>query len=124
MFEFEAELARVSIVASFSLFSGLDLDIDEERERSPSPEAVAIPIPSALPPPPPRILPIYRQQNRQQHDEQASKGPGYSFFGLLDDEHTPLRDDQKRENEKRLKESGVEDWWKNQTQYVPLFEIL
>ncbi|GAA5998962.1 hypothetical protein JCM5350_002550 [Sporobolomyces pararoseus] len=102
--------------SSFSLFSGLELDLEEERERSPSAEAVSIPIPSALPPPPPRILPVYRQHNRQQQDQQASKGPGYSFFGLLDSEETSLGNDKKRENEKRLKESGVEDWWKNQTQ--------
>ncbi|GAA5971395.1 hypothetical protein JCM3765_004158 [Sporobolomyces pararoseus] len=102
--------------ASFSLFSGLELDLDEERERSPSAEAISIPIPSALPPPPPRILPVYRQHNRQQQDQQVSKGPGYSFFGLLDSEETSVGEDKKRENEKRLKDSGVEEWWKNQTQ--------
>ncbi|GAA5906762.1 uncharacterized protein JCM6883_005680 [Sporobolomyces salmoneus] len=102
--------------ASFSLFSGLELDIDNERERSPSVEAVSIPIPSALPPPPPRILPVYLQQQRHRQDLPVEKGPGYALFGLLDGEENTIGDARRRENEKRLKESGVEEWWKSQSQ--------
>ncbi|GAA5828546.1 hypothetical protein JCM5353_004181 [Sporobolomyces roseus] len=101
--------------ASFSLFSGLDLDLaEDDAERSPSPEPVSIPIPSALPPPLPKILPIYRNQRQLPQDQ--DRGPSYSFFGLLGLEGEELEGKRKAECEKRLKESGVDDWWKNQTQ--------
>ena len=105
------------MTASFSLFSGLDLDLaEDDAERSPSPEPVSIPIPSALPPPLPKILPIYR--NQRQLPQEQDKGPSYSFFGLLGFEGEELEGKRQAECEKRLKESGVDDWWKNQTQFV------
>ncbi|GAA5926151.1 NOL8 family RNA-binding protein [Sporobolomyces koalae] len=115
MFKPQEEEAGNTFVrtASFSLFSGLDLELDQEDEDVEAEEA--IPIPSALPAPPPKILPIYRQRAGFQQPEQAREGPGYSFFGLLQPEQDQLPENKKRENEKRLNESGVQDWWKSQT---------
>ncbi|GAA6006091.1 hypothetical protein JCM11491_002029 [Sporobolomyces phaffii] len=103
---------------AFSLFSGLDLDLDLDGAdgRTPSPEPVSIPIPSALPAPPPKILPIYRQNRHHVDQPQRAQGPGYSFFGTLEAERVPAGEHLERENAKRLKDCGVDQWWKNQSQ--------